>query len=112
MFGSLIAVIVSMFTRQAIIETLKFLAYKAMLLSAMIFVLPYVLYFVYVNIVKEVLTVVIDNLVGASGADLYLQFTGIGGTLFDWLCLGQSITIILSAVCTRLLFKAIFGSRI
>ena len=89
------------------IETLKFIAFRAMLLTAFTIILPAVLYKVIGSLFMEMTTYAFDQINSGGLPTLSLQLTGFGGWIAQQINLQASISVVLSAVSLRFVLNLI-----
>lgn len=111
--AALIAFLGSIFTKEVVISTAKFVAYRGLLLFLAVSVLPAVLLKLFFTIKSWGLDFVSSMLVGnmpeGFGDHGILELTGLAAYLADQLCLVQSISILISCAFTGWIVRLIRG---
>jgi len=104
---AIVSVIFAFISRVVSIETLKFVAYRAMLLTAFTVILPAVLYKVVGSLFMEMSTYAYSQISSAGMPPLSLQLTGLAGWMATSMNLEASISVVLSAVSLRFVLNLI-----
>jgi len=107
LLGSLFGGLVSVFGRLFTVETLKFIAYKLLILFIVFVALPLVLYNVGTSFIFDFLEYAMTYISGL-GVDSYVvQISGIGAYIATKIKLVESVTLFLSFVAIKFVFRFI-----
>jgi len=106
--GSLMGVLSAGFARLIAVESLKWLAMKALLITFITLILPVILYNIFQMICLEMVTYCLDKINAEGFTALTVQLTGIAGWIAIQLDLALSISIILSAVALKFIVSMIW----
>lgn len=104
---AIVSAVVAFIGRIVSIETLKFVAYRAMILTALTIILPAVLYKVIGTLFMEMSTFAYSQISEAGVPPLSLQLTGLAGWMASSMNLEASISVVLSAVSLRFVLNLI-----
>lgn len=111
--AALITFLGSIFSKDVLISTAKFIAYKGLLLFIAVSVLPAVLLKLFFTIkswgLDFISSMLVDNMPAGFGDHGILELTGLAAYLGDQLCLVQSISILISCAFTGWIVKLIRG---
>lgn len=111
--AALIAFLASIFSKDVIISTAKFVAYRGLLLFLAVSVLPAVLLKLFFVIkawgLDFMSSMLVDNMPAGFGDNGILELTGLAAYLGDRLCLVQAISIIVSCAFTGWIVRLVRG---
>ena len=89
------------------IETAKFLLYRGLILSAMTFILPTVLYNIFARVVSETMEYAMEHVTGSGFQGSMVQLTGIAAWIAENIYLSQCVAIFLSALGIRFMLTMV-----
>jgi hypothetical protein len=89
------------------VEVIKFLATKALIASAITFLLPIVLYNLILRIFTEIVTFANSHVVGTQLEGVVINATGLGAWLVDTTGLAACLSLILTATLARFYLRLI-----
>jgi len=99
--GGLISIISAGIARLLTIETLKFIATKALIIGAMTLILPVVLYNVFTTLLQEMIDIASTQIGGAGLSSAVVNLTGLAGWIAIQINLASCLSIFLSAVALK-----------
>lgn len=107
--GGVIAIISGAVARILAIETLKFIATRALIIGAFTLILPVVLYNVFTTIMQETMNLVSTEIQTSGVTGAMVQLTGMAGWIGTQINLAGCFSIFLSAVALRFTLSFIRG---
>jgi hypothetical protein len=91
------------------VESLKWIATRALVIGSMTLILPVVLYNVFTGIMEEILTIVTNEIQGGGVSSVMIQITGLAGWIGTQINIAGMLSIFLSAVALRFVLAMIRG---
>ena len=98
---AIVAAILAVIARIISSGTIQYIAYRALILTALTIILPSVLYKVFGTILTEMTSYASTQVSGGGLPSITLQITGMGGWIGQQINLSASLSVILSAVSLR-----------
>jgi len=105
--SSILSGLVAGFGRLFTVETLKFVAYKALILFILFVALPLVLYNVGVDLIFDFMQYALDQISGYQIDSFVVQISGIGAYIATKIKLVESVTLFLSFLAIKFIFRFI-----
>ena len=105
--GSLFAGVVGSIARLFSVETLKFIAWRALVMFLMFVALPVVLYNVFTGLLFDFMDYAMSFMTGQGVSAFTMEFTGIGAYIVGKIQLVQAFSVFMSFVGIRFLMRFI-----